>query len=89
MRRACRGIRHLLEQHTITARRAKATRAVYVDDEHSEIEVTLEIEDGTLLVIRMTPKVAGPLIVQMSTAYTAIHPPLKSGLGAAGWQGME
>lgn len=89
MRRKCRGVRHLLEQHSFKLVKAGAARARYEGQNVPEvIEIRGIAEGGTPVVIEVPVDVAAGLIINMANAYNAIRPPLRLGQGAAGWQGM-
>lgn len=85
----CRGWKHIRDQHQMAIKEAKASRAVYLSENIQRVEVDLEMEDGTRLVLTMSSHLAGKLILQMSAAYTAINPPLRTGSGASNWKGMD
>lgn len=51
-----------------------ASRALYESEEIQRVEVKLELETGDKLTIELLPRQAHKLIVQMTSAYEAIHP---------------
>lgn len=83
-----RRLRALFEKaEPIIVEKVRASRAIYGDADHSELEIKMMLEGGTPITLRMTPHLARQLIVTMTSAYTAINPPLRSG-NAAGYLGM-
>lgn len=67
----------------------RAARAIYGDEDHSDIEITFELEGGLILPLRMPPRLAHRFNREVTTAYLAINPPLHQGGSAmATWQGM-
>jgi hypothetical protein len=85
-------MKRLLESpEPMTITNVRAGRAIYGDEDHSEIEITLEVEGSHTLMLRLPPRLAHSLNRQVTTAYLAINPPLHQGGGSAmaTWQGME
>lgn len=70
-------------------RMVRSSRAVYVEEDRSEIDIQLLMEDGEIITLVLPPRLAGKLVAEVSQAYEAINPPLARGFGAATWQGME
>jgi len=85
----CRGRKHILDQHQFNIAQAKATRAVYLSPDVQRVEVELITEDGEHMIACLPSRLAGELIIQLTTAYEAIHPTLRTGLGTASWRGMD
>jgi hypothetical protein len=85
----CKGRKHIAEMHQFNIDQAKATRAVYLSPDVQRIEVELITEDGEHLIACFPSRLAGELIIQMTGAYEAIHPTLRTGLGTASWRGMD
>jgi hypothetical protein len=75
------------ERESLRIRKARASRAIYVDKDVQEIDLEVETEDGERLTLRMSPRVAHTIISHMQTSYEAINPPLNRG-SAAQWDGM-
>lgn len=68
----------------------RASRAIFIAQDVQEVEIKFMTEGDLPITFRMTPRLAHDLIIQLSTAYTAINPPINSrGMGQASWQGME
>lgn len=85
----CRGRKHILSEHQFPISQVKASRAVYLSPDVQRVEVEVITEDGEHLILNLTSKQAGELAIQLNTAYEAIHPVLRTGLGTASWRGMD
>jgi hypothetical protein len=71
-------------------KKIKASRAVYdLHTNSEEVEITFINEDGEKLTLRLNVHQTHSLIMELTTAYDAIRPPLSRGNYAAGWMGME
>jgi hypothetical protein len=80
--------RILEKRDGIEVKKIGASRAKYEspDIQRIEVRMTLEGDLGDLTII-LTPSQGHELITNLTTAYTAINPPLRSP-GAAGFYGM-
>jgi len=78
------------ERQSLRIKKAVAARAVYDNGEGlQEIELRLLTEDGERLTLQIPPSLARKLTLELSSAYEAINPPLRSSRNAADFLGMD
>jgi hypothetical protein len=72
-------------------KKAVAARAIYKGHhtDTSEIELRLLTEGDERLVLRIPPALAGKLVMELSSAYEAINPPLRGRTTPADFFGMD
>lgn len=77
------------ERESLRVKKIKASRAVFIDLDHQEIEITFQTEEGDILTLQLPTRLAHVLISEATSAYLAINPPLRTGSDYATWDGMN
>lgn len=78
------------KRESLRIKKLKASRAVFVDRDIQEVELSLITDDNERLDLQIPDRLIAPLIQQLTISYQAIHPPIHgSGSLRAGWEGME
>lgn len=76
-------------RESLRIKKIRASRAVFVNQDVQEVEIQFVTEDGERLDLQMPSRLAPALIQELTIAYQAINPPLRSGSYESTWQGME
>lgn len=66
------------EKVDLDAKDIRATRAMYIDEDTQRVELTIDTSDNYRVTITMTPNQSRKLIEQLTQAYHAINPPLRT-----------
>lgn len=77
------------ERQSLRIQKVKASRAVFINQDVQEVEISLITEDGERLDLQLPSRLAPKLIQEMMLSYQAIHPPIQTGGFQATWQGMD
>lgn len=77
------------EREMLRVKKAKSSRAVYVDTDIQRVEIKLLVEDGQFLTLDMDLDTVHTMVIELSNAYSACRPGLSRGSYQSQWQGME
>lgn len=82
-------MRFFRSRDTAKVTKVVASRAVFESQDIQRVDVRFRNDDGDELTLEFHPDIVPNLILELSTAYEAIRPPLRgTGGHAAGWNGM-